>query len=424
MFHSFSYVALVAITIVISSSIILPIEAKKGGFTAHLIHRDFLKSPYQLLKNAFQRSEQRSKQFASTEVIPSGGEYLMKISYGTPPVESLAIVDTGSHLVWVQCLPCINCYKENFPPFNPKTSSSFQFVSSNSVNCPHILSQNQSGENNSTKPCPYDIAYGDGSYSSGDLATETITFGHGKDKVSFPNFIFGCGHDNAGQFSPMESGLVGLGPQKLSLVSQLNKSLDAKFSYCLVPLTESSKSSKLSFGDQAKVSGPGVVSSPLLLDVYYSLTLEHISVGRSHEIKFSGTAFSSNGSTNSGSIIIDSGTTLTYLPEYVYGKLKEIVQDHIKSGQIVKDPQGIFSLCYSSLKDADIPKITFHFKGADLELNPINTFVKTSPSSSCLAFTATGDIPIFGNIAQANFLVGYDLVEKTVSFKQVDCTKL
>jgi hypothetical protein len=62
-------------------------------------------------------------------------------------------------------------------------------------------------------------------------------------------------------------------------------------------------------------------------------------------------------------------------------------------------------------------------------LHPISTFVRIADDVVCFAFTSTNptdkdDIPIFGNLAQQNLLVGYDLKQKTVSFKPMDCTKV
>lgn len=88
--------------------------------------------------------------------------------------------------------------------------------------------------------------------------------------VSFPNFAFGCGRDNGGVFPYESSGLVGFGFGKLSLVTQLRSSIGGKFSYCLGPSAEASKPGKLNLGDV--VSGDGVVSTPLFLGSYYTLT--------------------------------------------------------------------------------------------------------------------------------------------------------
>ena len=65
-----------------------------------------------------------------------------------------------------------------------------------------------------------------------------------------------------------------------------------------------------------------------------------------------------------------------------------------------------------------------HFNGAVLKLDPMNTFVHMSNDSICLAFAQVDGVVIFGNLALMNFLVGYDLDKKMVSFKRTDYMKL
>ena len=90
--------------------------------------------------------------------------------------------------------------------------------------------------------------------------------------------IIWCGHDNVGNFDDKGSDIVGIGGGVVSLVSQLSSSIGGKFSYCLVPLTSRDRnSSKLNFGSDAVVLGPGTVSTPLvpsILDTFYFLTLD------------------------------------------------------------------------------------------------------------------------------------------------------
>ena len=96
--------------------------------------------------------------------------------------------------------------------------------------------------------------------------------------MSFPETIIGRGHDNVGNFDDKGSSIVGIGGGAVSLVSQLISSIGGKFSYCLVPLTSRDKnSSKLNFGSDAVVSGPGTMSTPLvpkILDTFHFLTLD------------------------------------------------------------------------------------------------------------------------------------------------------
>ena len=135
-----------------------------------------------------------------------------------------------------------------------------------------------------------------------------------------------------------------------------------------------------------------------------------------------------SGDSSEGNIIIDSGTTLTILPSNLYPDFESAVKAEIDLAP-TEDPSGVLSLCYvSSSDDFRGPSITAHFTGADVNLSSSTTFIRVDEQVVCLAFVAASDEPgsisIFGNLAQANVLVGYDVVKKTVSFKPTDCTKL
>ncbi|GLT70895.1 hypothetical protein SLA2020_429470 [Shorea laevis] len=45
--------------------------------------------------------------------------FMANISIGEPPVPQLLIMDTGSNLLWTQCLPCTNntCFPQTLPVF-------------------------------------------------------------------------------------------------------------------------------------------------------------------------------------------------------------------------------------------------------------------------------------------------------------------
>ncbi|KAM7280153.1 hypothetical protein ACFE04_007287 [Oxalis oulophora] len=92
----------------------------------------------------------------------------------------------------------------------------------------------------------------------------------------------------------------------------------------------------------------------------------------------------------------------------------------------VRDPDNFLGLCYKgNLSTLKLPSVTIHFSGADLKLKSYNSFVQNSETSFCFAFkgSTSSDGQIYGNLAQVNFLVGHDLIRKTVSFKPTDCTK-
>ncbi|XP_019158811.1 PREDICTED: aspartic proteinase CDR1-like [Ipomoea nil] len=372
------------------------------------------------------RSELRGRNLGSRASLSStivasnvSGEYLMKVAIGTPPVDALVIADTGSDLIWIQCEPCKSCFDQPAPVFDPAKSSTFRHVPCQSPDC-HGSADTTCDETSNT--CEYRVAYGDKSRSSGWLARESLTLG--ASKTAAQEIVFGCGFENQGTYGE-GSGMLGLGGGNLSLISQLRPSIAGKFSYCLVPMTKPGVPSKINFGDSAVVSGAGAVSTPLAATpdkTFYYVTLEGISVGKTR-IKFND---SSNAEffNKEGNIIVDSGTTLTYLPGDVYAAVESAVRLEINTATIA-DPPGVLNLCYdaASLPPEKIPSITLHFRGADLTLESTNTFVPTSDVSLCFGFSEDGiNQPILGNIAQMNFLVGYDLEKMTVSFKPTDCS--
>ncbi|KAF7836461.1 aspartic proteinase CDR1-like [Senna tora] len=400
-------------------------ETNNGGFSVELIPNIHYSSEtplYQRVNDALRRSVERVSHFypqkdqSKAEIISVRGEYIVEYSLGTPPVRFFGNLDTGSDLVWTQCSPCPKCFAQTSPLFDASKSRTYRNVPCKAKQC--LATSPSVGRTSCDakgSACEYDVQYGDGSVSRGDVAWDTLTLGStgGRD-VAFPNTVFGCGHDNEGSFDPVTSGIVGLGRGAVSLVSQMGASIQGKFSYCLVPIFSEKNTSTLNFGQNAVVSGPGTVSTPMVTkqdSSSYFLTLEGMSQKAAAE----------------GNIIIDSGTTLTILDADSYSKLEAEVASNIKL-QRVKDPQQFLSLCYASKTQFlnEAPIITAHFKGADVRLFPQNTFVKVSDDVACFAFRPpnNGGGAIFGNLAQMNYLVGYDLQKNVVSFKAADCTKM
>ncbi|KDO42750.1 hypothetical protein CISIN_1g014537mg [Citrus sinensis] len=327
--------------------VVSPIEAQTGGFSVELIHRDSPKSPfynssetpYQRLRDALTRSLNRLNHFnqnssissskaSQADIIPNNANYLIRISIGTPPTERLAVADTGSDLIWTQCEPCppSQCYMQDSPLFDPKMSSTYKSLPCSSSQCASLNQKSCSGVN-----CQYSVSYGDGSFSNGNLATETVTLGSTTGQaVALPGITFGCGTNNGGLFNSKTTGIVGLGGGDISLISQMRTTIAGN--------------------QRLGVSTPDIV--------------------------------------------IDS------------------------------DPTGSLELCYSFNSLSQVPEVTIHFRGADVKLSRSNFFVKVSEDIVCSVFKGiTNSVPIYGNIMQTNFLVGYDIEQQTVSFKPTDCTK-
>ncbi|KAL2903198.1 Aspartic proteinase CDR1 [Bienertia sinuspersici] len=459
--HTYSLAILLSLLLV-SSFLKLPnpvlIEARKlvsssNGrvFKINLIHRNSPLSPYynssmtpkERLKRSSLGSISRGLkiQLSSTyyhtigdvelfDLIPNGGDYLMKIALGTPEVEFIATADTGSDLMWVQCSACekYNCLPQKSPLFDPTKSSTFQMIPCTSSACnknpsyhSHCLSNDSNNDNNESSPspsmCGYEVSYGDGTQSDGILATEIIALPSSSDTttstLSLSSSLFGCGLNQTGTLGTGE-GIIGLGTGPSSLISQLGPTINYKFSYCLAPLT-SNIDSKLAFG--ADVMGSGVVSTPFTTGgdtTFYHLILNGISIGDEN----TPVQMPSRGL----DMIIDSGTTLTLLPSSVYISLRATLVSAIELSTVPAPQESYHDLCYNSGEQFNPPNVVFHFEGADVVLKAINIFREVDDGVTCLAMMATKETAIFGNIAQVNFHVGYDLKAKQVSFLPTDCT--
>lgn len=403
----------------------------KNGFRVMLKHVDSDKNltKFEHIQHGIKRASHRLQRFKAmvlaagsnsqidAPVFPGNGEFLMKLAIGTPAETYSAIMDTGSDLIWTQCKPCTQCYNQPNPIFDPTKSSSFSKLSCSSQLC-KALPQSSCSDG-----CEYLYAYGDYSSTQGILATETFTFGN----VSVPNVGFGCGEDNEGDGFTQGSGLVGLGRGPLSLVSQLK---EAKFSYCLTSIDDT-EASTLLMGSLASVSGNSnaikttpLIQNPLQPSFYY-LSLEGISVGGKRlAIKKSTFKLQEDGS---GGIIIDSGTTITYLEESAFDLVKKEFTSQMGLSVDNSGATGL-ELCFtlpSDSSEVEVPKFVFHFKDADLELPGENYMIAdSSVGVICLAMGSSNGMSILGNVQQQNMLVLHDLDKETLSFLPTKCDQL
>ncbi|KAG6574811.1 Aspartic proteinase CDR1, partial [Cucurbita argyrosperma subsp. sororia] len=409
--------------------------AADGGnsFSVEMIHRDFPKSPlfnasethYHRIADALRRSISRETvsltDTGKAPIYSSGGAYAVKISLGTPPFSIVAIADTGSDIIWTQCKPCPNCYQQIDPMFDPSKSSTYKTVPCSSPTCSFA---GRGSSCSSKSVCEYSISYGDGSHSNGDIAADTLTMDSTSGRpVAFPRIAIGCGHDNAGSFDSKVSGIVGLGHGSASLIQQMGPATGGKFSYCLAPIGNSHDSSYLNFGSNAIVSGSGAVSTPIYtsegdFETFYVLKIEAMSVGSNKFDFTSSLPFGTN-----GNIIIDSGTTLTFLPSDTYTSFSKAISEGMDLKPTTSPIQDLEYCFMTTTDNYKVPPVTVHFEGADVYLKRENLFVRVDNNVVCLAFINSNNIglQIYGNIAQTNFLVGYDIKKSTVSFKPANC---
>jgi len=158
---------------------------------------------------------------------------------------------------------------------------------------------------------------------------------------------------------------------------------------------------------------------------FYYLTLEGISVGSTQlPIKEDTFALNEDGS---GGLIIDSGTTITYLERSAFDEVKKEFTSQMNLPLDDSGSAGL-DLCFKMPKDTsnlEVPKLVFHFKEADLELPSENYMIGDSGLGIlCLAMGSSSGMSIFGNIQQQNMMVVHDLNKETLSFIPTQCDAL
>ncbi|XP_071724784.1 aspartic proteinase nepenthesin-1 [Rutidosis leptorrhynchoides] len=414
-------------------------EKKSIGIRAELKHVDSGKNmtKFERIRQGMKRGHHRLQKLRAM-VLASGdsqltapihagnGEFLMELSIGTPPSSYSAIVDTGSDLIWTQCKPCTQCFDQPTPIFDPKKSKSFTKLPCENSLCKALP------ESSCSDGCEYLYTYGDYSSTQGRMASETFTFKSSDSKnVQIPKIGFGCGDDNEGDGFQQGAGLVGLGRGPLSLISQLKES---KFAYCMASIDDGNKTSPLFMGSllpaSLNKSNSVLKTTPLVQNPsqpsFYYLSLEGISLGGTRLKSIDKTTFALQDD-GSGGLIIDSGTTITYLDNSAF---QEVKKEFTSQVDLPLDDSGAAGLdvCFklpSESTEVKVPKFVFHFEGADLDLPGDNYMISDSSLGLlCLAMASSSGMSILGNVQQQNMLVVHDLQKETLSFQHTKCDQL
>ncbi|OWM90553.1 hypothetical protein CDL15_Pgr014856 [Punica granatum] len=350
------------------------------------------------------------------------GEYIIRYSIGSdPPMETYGIPDTGSGLIWLQCLPCHRCYTQNIKYFDPAKSSSYSLISCNDKICtgnPNAHCEPPDGY------CHYNLTYLDQSMTSGNLATETLTFADDTGPTQIAklyNMVIGCGHYNIdhredkGAIGP--PGVVGLGWKSSSLIGQLGFN---RFSYCASPNGDLNKGhSLLKIGSSGALITGKETQTPLysFQSGLYFVNVTDLMVD-GERLNIPPDLFSRIYEQSLGTII-DTGSTFSMFVPGAFDALAEYINtvQALQEQFPIKD--SVFDLCYADISFA--PKVTIMFENLNFELSKENTWEQIEPRKYCLAILRGNRLNIIGMSQQKNVNVGYDLKNKVISFKDMAC---
>ncbi|KAL3616513.1 hypothetical protein CASFOL_039903 [Castilleja foliolosa] len=340
-------------------------------------------------------------------VLFSYGNHAIRIGLGTPPQLQTLMFDTGSDITWSN-------------GFNYYASSSSEIISCDSPACPWYLPHHTCEMFYSENTCFYNTGYLDGSNTKGAFIEDILTIPQTGDWFSFQ---FGCATEVNGEYDSYTNGILGLGRDNVSFVSQTEDIYNGIFSYCFPSSPSSTGFLKLGPRDYSdNVRFTRLITDPSYPSFYF-LNIISISVGGvdlsknddQFDLSFPGT-------------VIDTGTVISRLPLYEYIKMRNEFQKQMAyfGYLIIQSPSSLLDTCYYNIVDLIVPTITFTFEGdvnVDMDASTtLYTFVDSK--ISCLAFAGNNKgelLAVFGNFQQKTLEVVYDVSEGLLGFSPHGC---
>lgn len=332
--------------------------------------------------------------------------YYADITLGTPPQKLQVSLDTGSSDLWVNSASSTLCTSQQGVceggTYDQSASSSAKVVNQD-----------------------FNISYVDGSGASGPYVSDTLQFAG----VTLDNFQFGVGTTSASQM-----GVLGIAydiievqvnraggqpypnlPLALRDAGRINS---AAYSLWLNDLDASTGSILFGGVDTSKYEGQ-LTTIPVLNQegLYYELAVALSGVS------FGGTDVS--GSNNLPiAVVLDSGTSLIYLPD-------AIAENIYKQVNVVLNGGTAYAYCEDANTDKNLT-FTFSGKSINVPMNELYISVGTDTNGNPATFQngkaacifgiapSGGSTPLLGDTFLRSAYVVYDLQNNEISLAQTD----
>ncbi|PON37795.1 Aspartic peptidase [Parasponia andersonii] len=363
----------------------------------------------------------------------AAGLYYARIGIGTPPKDYYVQVDTGSDIMWVNCIQCKDCPTRSslgidLTLYDIKDSSTGKLVGCDEEFCLEVNGGPLSGCTSNVS-CPYLQIYADGSSTAGYFVKDAVQYdrvsGDLETTSSNGSVIFGCGatqSDLALSGEEALDGILGFGKSNSSVISQLALSGRVKkmFAHCLDG-TNGGGIFAIGHVVQPKVNvTPLVPNQP-----HYNVNMTAVQVGHTL-LSLPNDLFEIG---DRKGTIIDSGTTLAYLPEMVYEPLvnKIISQQPDLKVHTVHGEYTCFQ--YSESVDDAFPPVTFYFENSlSLKVYP-REYLFPFEGMWCIGWQNSGmqssdrkNLTLLGDLVLSNKLVFYDLENQVIGWTEYNCS--
>ncbi|KAJ0810015.1 putative nepenthesin [Helianthus annuus] len=266
-----------------------------------------------------------------------------------------------------------------------------------------------------------DESYGDGSNSMGYLVKDLVQYhsvsGDFETRLENASVIFGCRTIQSGNLNSSFDGILGFGKSNASVLSQL-ASLGVKrmFAHCLDSY------------NMGGIFAIGHVVQPKVINSTPLIPNEEHYTSYVTGIKVSGEFLNLSNGVEKRKAVIDSGTSLVYLPDVIYKPLVNkilAVQSGMRSHVLLYN----FTCIGGSISvDDELPAVTFHFENSlSLKVDP-HDYMFAYGDLICLRWqenylgsTSERDIIVLGELVLLDKLFLYDLEKQTVGWTEYNC---
>lgn len=321
----------------------------------------------------------------------------------------------------------MNCHKSPHKPYKPRNNA----LTCKEPLCTFLQHPSKHPCHSVSEQCDYEIEYADHGSSIGVLVKDNFPLLFLNGSSARPSLAFGCGYDQEIPSSGPPSfvdGVLGLANRKLSVLSQLyGLGLTRNgFGHCF----SSQGGGYFFFGNELVPSGTvWVPMTKNQVGTYYSMGPAELCFGGQNLVK------------GGLSLVLDSGSTYTYLNHQAYEATLSMIKKNIDSKQLKDAPEDkALTVCWKGarpFKSIDDVKKFFkplalrfpNVKNAVMEMPPEAYLIITKHGNVCLAIldgskAQLGNLNVIGDITLLDKIVIYDNERNQIGWIPAKCDKL
>lgn len=395
------FITLAVATAAIGASAINLLERRDGSaprVVQHEIQRRHVADPIQRDRN---RMRKRGTSGTVQEVLDNEETlYFMNVTVGTPAQDVRLHIDTGSSDLWLNVASSQLCSEAGNPcaaggTYNPNSSTTYHYLNSY-----------------------FNITYVDGSGSSGDYATDVVRFGG----VTLENQQLGIGYTSSTQ-----DGIIGIGYPMNEVATQYTNGVPyPNVPWNLVINNDINTNAYSLWLNDLDASTGSILFGGVNTDKYHG-TLESVPIiteqGVYAEFIIALTAVGVNGTTGSlasnlaSPALLDSGSSLMYLPDSVTSKIYSAT-----GAQYSSSSGAAFIDCAAANSDLTLD---FTFSSPTIRV-PMNELVlvagydRNQPVCILGIMPAGSSTPVLGDTFLRSAYVVYDMHTNEISLAQTN----